>query len=228
MGMRLPKLVLWVGVGLASAVALPRRAAAADPAAGPELALRVGYGIPTGNLQSGTSLDSYVSSTIPLVLEGGYRVDSSLFLGLRFQYAFANLKDPNALTSCGNNASCDGSVTTLGLEGIYRFVPDQTFAPWVGLGGGYEWASADYTRQNVNGDVGVTNKGFQAMFMLGGDVRVNDHLVLGPSVEAQLGRYDNNAGHVRAGNFTMSTGGDITNTAWHTWIVLGVRGAYGF
>jgi hypothetical protein len=200
-------------------------AAAGSPRySGPELALRLGVAIPTGSVSSGTSLDTYAATAVPLIVEGGYRVDPSLFFGARFEYAFPDLKNPNG--SCSGNTSCSGSVVTLGAEGIYRFVPEQTFAPWLGVGFGYEWASADYDRPNAG--AGVTNKGIQALVQGGGDVRVNAQLVLGPFIEAAFGRFDSADTRVRLGNTTTETSADIANTAWHTWVALGVRGAFGF
>jgi hypothetical protein len=64
--------------------------------------------------------------------------------------------------------------------------------------------------------------------MAGGDYRVNQQLVLGPAVEASFGRFDTVASEVRTGLGTTSNEMDITDTAWHTWVTLGIRGAWGF
>lgn len=194
------------------------------PDRGAELALRSGVAIPFGETQDGTNLDQYASSAIPFILEAGFRIDSSLFVGGRFGYGLAQLKNPNNICT---NASCDGSVISLGLEAIYRLMPYQTFAPWVGLGGGYEWASADSSGQTISG--GFTLSGLQGLVMVGGDYRANEHLVLGPFLEAAFGRYDSTEGYIRGPNgATTTTTSDIMNTAWHTWLTLGVRGAFGF
>jgi hypothetical protein len=224
--MRIPA-ALAVG-SLALALAGPARAApsAPPPDHGPEVALRTGVAIPAGSVRDGTSLDSYASSAVPLVLEGGYRVEPDLFVGARFQYAFAQLKDPNATQTCGGNTSCSGSDVQLGVEGIYRFLADQRFAPWLGLGFGYEWASADYDSQNIG--EGGTNKGFFGLAQAGGDARVNGALVLGPFLDVAFGRFDSAETHAHFGNMSGSMTSDITNTAVHTWITVGVRGAFGF
>ena len=138
------------------------------------------------------------------------------------QYGFPQLKNPNG--GCSGNVSCDGSVVMLGLESTYRFQPEATFAPWLGVGFGYEWASADFSAPNAGG--GATDKGFQALVQAGGDVRVTPKLVLGPFLEASFGRFDSADTRVRFLNTTTQTSADITNTAWHTWVTLGVRGAF--
>jgi hypothetical protein len=199
-----------------------------SPDSGAELALRVGVALPFGEVSSGSNLDSAVSNTVPLILEGGYRLDSNLFFGARFQYAFANFKKPNGL--CVGNASCGGSDVALGVEALYRFNPSSTFAPWLGLGAGYEWLNEDITpgNPNINASTSLSVKGFQGLLQLGGDVRVTNKLVLGPFIEAAFGRYESVSNTTTLGNTTTDTSADITNTAWHTWLTLGIRGAFGF
>jgi hypothetical protein len=208
-------------------VVFPAAQAAAQgapvPDRGAEVAVRTGLALPFGDTDANNSFDQYASSAIPLVVEAGFRVDSHLFLGGRFGYAFANVKNPGGL--CTNNTSCGGAVVTLGIEGIYRLMPEETFAPWLGLGLGYDWTSVDVTTQNANFGGSATYSGFQGILMAGGDYRVNQQLVLGPAVEASFGRFDTVASEVRTGLGTTSNEMDITDTAWHTWVTLGIRGA---
>lgn len=202
-------------------------ASAAEPLPpdhGVEAAVRLGLAIPAGSIQDGTSLDSYAGSAVPLVLEAGWRIDPNLFVGARFLYAFPQLKNPNG--SRGNGTSCDGFDTHLGVEGVYRFLADRTFAPWAGVGIGYEWASADYNRANIG--AGATNRGFEGLVQGGGDVRLSSQLVLGPYAEVALGRFETQDVRGRLGNTSTDTTMDIANTAVHTWISFGVRGAFGF
>lgn len=203
--------------------ALARAQGAPVPDRGAEVAVRTGLAIPFGSTAEGSDFDQYASSAIPLLIEAGFRVDSHLFLGGRFGYAFPNLKNPNNVCT---NASCDGSVVTLGIEAIYRLMPEETFAPWIGGGLGYDWTAFDASTQNAS--AGGTYSGFQGLLMAGGDYRVNQQLVLGPAVEASFGRFDTVASHARIGNLNTSNETDITDTAWHTWITLGIRGAWGF
>jgi hypothetical protein len=191
---------------------------------GPELALRTGLALPFGEVDGsgGNNLDGYAGSAIPIGISGGVRIDQTLFFGARFQYAFPQMKNPAG--SC-ENVSCDGSGVQVGLEGSYRFTPDAKFAPWVGLGGGYEWWRADYFTQNAG--LGGTVRGFQGFVHGGGDVRVGPQLVVGPFAEVSFGRFDHSTGRVRVGNTTNETPSDIADTALHTWVTLGVRGAFG-
>jgi len=196
-------------------------------ASGPEIALRSGLALPFGDVDGGANrnLDRFAGSAIPLVVEVGYRVDPTLFVGARFDYAFPQLKNPTAGANC-SDISCDGSVLRLGLEGIYRFLPGDKFAPWVGLGAGYEWMTADYF--GTDGGLGQTVRGFHGLLQGGGDIRVGPQLVLGPFVELSMGRFDSATTRARAFNITTETDDDISDTAWHSWLTLGLRGAFGF
>jgi hypothetical protein len=200
-------------------------AAQSSPDSGPEVAVRLGFGLPFGEIESGTNLDRYASSVVPIVFEGGYRLDSSLFLGALFQYGFAQMKNPNG--TCDGGTSCDGSVVRLGAEALYRFVPERIFAPWLGLGFGYEWLTANYTAANAA--VSGSFTGYQFLILqAGGDYRVREKMFIGPFVDVSLGRFDHASGTVRVGNINTSSDRDIANTAWHTWVTFGLRGAFGF
>jgi hypothetical protein len=208
----------FIALTLASAAARAQGA----PDQGVEVAVRTGLALPFGSIQNGSNLDSYASSAVPIIIEGGYRLDSNLLFGARFQYGFPQLKNPNG--GCSGNVSCDGSVVMLAAEAAYRFQPEATFAPWAGVGFGYEWASADFTAPNAGG--GATNKGFLGLVQVGGDIHIAPKFVLGPFLEASFGRYDSADARVRIFNTVTESSGDITNTAWHTWVTLGARGAF--
>jgi hypothetical protein len=220
--MKIPALIAIGSLGLAVSTGA-WAAQPLPPDHGVEAAVRLGLAIPAGSIQDGTSLDSYAGSAVPLVLEAGYRLDPSLFVGARLLYAFPQLKNP--MGSCAN-VSCDGFDMGLGVEGVYRFLADQKFAPWAGAGIGYEWASEDINRANVGG--GATYRGFEGLLQGGGDVRMSSQLVLGPYAEVAFGRFETTDGRARLGNTTTETTMDITNTAVHTWISFGIRGAFGF
>jgi hypothetical protein len=203
-------------------------ARAQHPGSGPELGVRAGLAVPFGQVRGGDDqeLNSFVSTAIPLGLEAGYRFDSNLVLGVRFHYAFPQLKNP--VGNC-DNTDCNGSGTLVGLQGLYRFAPDTRFGPWAGLGIGYEWWAADYvgTIAGVAAGGGATVRGFQGSLQAGGDIHVARQFTLGPYLEFATGRFDSATTRVRAGNTTNSTPEDIADTAWHSWLTLGVRGGFG-
>jgi outer membrane protein W len=115
------------------------------------------------------------------------------------------------------------------LNALYRFMPEQRFAPFVGVGAGYEWYSAKGTG-NIGGFTGSTSttvRGFEFLNLQGGaDYRLSGNSVIGPFASFSLGRFDSYSTQVTTGTTTTSTNGDINNTAMHEWLLLGVRGAF--
>jgi hypothetical protein len=227
------RLSAFVVLGFLFVILLPSAAFAQSvPVAGPEVALRTGLALPFGSIRGGATardLDLYASTVVPIVVEGGYRIDPSLFVGLRFQYAVPQLEDPNPTFACGGGNACRGSVVQLGAEAIYRVLASRRFAPWLGLGAGYEWLSADYKTTNAATNLGFggTNRGFQGLVQVGGDLRVGQKVVLGPFVEVAAGRYTRAENRGFLGAMSGSMDVDITDVTWHGWVTLGLRAAFG-
>jgi hypothetical protein len=196
------------------------------PDGGIEVALRTGVALPYGQLWNGMKLKSYASVVIPFVVEAGYRFKPGLFLGGRFQYGYAFAHNP--VGSC-RDISCDGSVITVGAEALYRAPSWAAFAPWVGLGLGYEWADADITFSSVPQSTNsYSYRGLQGLVQIGGDGRVGRQVVLGPFVEVAIGQFDKAEEHTHSAYFDATIDLLTTSPAWHAWLSLGVRGAYGF
>jgi opacity protein-like surface antigen len=205
------------------------RADAQQPAVpdrpGFDLGVRAGYAIPFGKATgSATANLNDTLNAIPLVLEAGYRFNSAFTAGVLFQYAIGQWKE-NSTTGCGSNGlSCSASVVRLGAEAIYHFAPGR-FAPWGGLGFGYEWLNTDLSMgsDSLKGTV----RGFELLTLqAGGDFRLAPQFVLGPFLSFSIGRYEAFSLDATPGVGVTSGSGDITNTAIHEWLQFGVRGTF--
>jgi outer membrane protein W len=212
---------------LAPVTAAAQQAPQAASYSGGELGLRLGYALPFGESSQGSNLDNGVSAQIPLILDAGYRFNPNMFAGVFLGYGFGQIKDQN--NGCNNaNANCSASVIRLGLDVLYRFVPEQRFAPFVGVGAGYEW----FRLQGATGILGglsgsSTVSGFEFLnVQAGGDYRLSGNSVIGPFASFSLGRFDNFSTKLTTGGTTTTTSGDINNTAMHEWLLIGVRGAF--
>ena len=204
-----------------------QQAPVANNYSGGEIGLRLGYGLPFGEASQGNNLDGGVSGQIPLILDAGYRFNPNVFAGILFGYGFGQIKDQN--NGCNNaNASCSASVIRLGLDVLYRFVPEQRFAPFVGVGAGYEWFHFQGGTSLLGGvTASSTVSGIEFVnLQAGADYRLSGNSVVGPFASFSLGRFDNISTKVTTGNNTATTEGDINNTAMHEWLLIGVRGAF--
>jgi len=191
---------------------------------GIDLAVRVGYAIPFGDVDGRAgSLSSRVSGAVPFILEAGYRFDRHFTLGPYFQYAVAQINQ-NASTLCTAQTDCSGWVVRAGVEGLYHLAPASVVTPWVGLGLGYEWANySGRAVGNANGFSAGANGWEFLNLQLGGDVQLAPSLTVGPFVSFSIARYANESGSLIP---QLSESATVSNPAVHEWLQLGVRFAF--
>lgn len=188
------------------------------PDHGFEVGLRLGYGQPFGEFSEGNdSVASKISPSIPLVLEGGYHLVSPVIVGALFQYSDLGL----TFSGCDYvGAGCHGSQMLVGVFGRYRYLLNNRFQLWGGLGAGYEWFS-------IQGQKGTfAFKGFEVTrFEIGGDLLAKRRITIGPFVSLSLSRFEwgrnSLAGEPDYVNLDASGGSDLRR--WHEWLMLGVR-----
>lgn len=172
--------------------------------------LRTGWGIPLGQRASGQDFSDGIIGQIPIWLDLGWQATPKFMVGLYFSYGFVLLEDE----ACPEGADCSASDVRLGAQVQFSFSPRKPVDFWLGGGAGYEWANA--TIDNTN----ASSHGFEfLMLQLGVDFGGDDSgsTVFGPFAAFTVGRFDK----AKAGGQSV----DITDTAFHNWLFLGVRGA---
>jgi hypothetical protein len=193
-------------------------APAGPPESGVSIALSVGYGLPMGNVSGSQKMTDLYSGAVPLQLDVGWRFTPNLYLGGFFQYSFAFIssKQESACTLNGWTG-CSGGVLQFGADFVYTILPYAKFAPYVGLGLGWEIASLNYT--SASQSVSESVSGFQfARIILGGDFRVGSAFRIGPFVNFSLGQFSSLSSPNAAAN------GTISDKAIHSWLQFGIRG----
>jgi outer membrane protein W len=173
----------------------------------------LGFGIPLGKT-TGDDTALEFSNKFPIWLDLGYRITPSILVGLYGQYAPATLKCPTGFFCSG------ASVMRFGVQFLYGFAPDATFAPWAGLGVGYEIANATLTNAGVERKFDLKGVEFLNL-QAGADYMVSKSVGIGPFLSFSLGRYS-------TGSFEFegrTESGGIGKKEFHEWLVLGVRGA---
>ncbi len=225
------KLLAVMLVVAATVAAAPTRA----EDSGFSFGLRAAYGIPMGDLASGASFGDSFSGAIPLWLDAGYRFDKNWGAGVYFQYGFASVADAtkNAAAAdlglSGITASgWSGTDVRVGLQGTYNFMPDASFAPWVGLGLGYEWATTkfDVSYLGQSGTASIGYHGFEAVLQVGGDFKASPNFSVGPFAAMTFAQFSSGTVDATIAGQTASQSGDITNKAFHEWLQLGLKGTF--
>ncbi len=187
--------------------------------------LRAGYALAMGDVEQNVKLSDMVSGGVPIWLDVTYRFTKNISAGGYFQYAFAFVNKDNLTvngvpcTTAG--VSCSASQMRFGIEGFYNFMPDATFAPWVGLNIGYEIATLNGEAGGVSGS--LSSKGFEFVgLQVGGDYKLAPNFTVGPFLTFNIGQYSTQSSDVGG----TSASQDIANTAMHEWLQFGVKGTF--
>jgi hypothetical protein len=199
-------LALVVSVASAQAPAPLEDQTPPPPESGVEIAGRVGYGIPLGDITSGIAVKGIMSGNLPLGLELGYRINHRWFAGAFLHYGLAQVKD------CSAGSSCSGFDLRTGIEGQYHLLPrERAFDPWLGLGIGYEIFQTT-TDSGAGVSTTLDARGIDFAELSGGfDYRLSDGVAIGPWL------------NVSVGQFSTLRSEDIGSKAIHLWIELGAR-----
>ncbi|HMJ11118.1 MAG TPA: hypothetical protein VK524_06900 [Polyangiaceae bacterium] len=177
------------------------------------IALRVGWGIPQGEQQTGVDAADRSLGMLPVWLDLGYRVTTHLLVGVYAHYAFA------FVNACPAGADCNASDVRFGLQAQWHFGARQSIDHWVGIGTGFEIYEEEVE--------GVTRRftGFEYVnLQLGEDFSLGHRLGLGPFVSVSLGEFrhlEQSMGRRRLSDE------EIPASALHLWAVLGLRLSFG-
>lgn len=187
--------------------------------AGVYLGGRLGVGIPGGEIEKDAKLGDFVSWTVPVQLEAG-------FGGERFSAGGYLRIAPGKLDSAvadgcdALGASCSVFDLAIGAQLDFRFAPGNA-GPWVGGFAGYEVLRYDFA---IGGsEASVSAKGWE-LGAQGGIDFAWGVLRMGPYGSIGLGQFTKST--VESGGASASQ--EIADKAIHTWIQLGMRGAFAF
>lgn len=139
------------------------------------LAARLGYGIATGESQTGRKVEGGV---VPLQVDALYALGFGLRVGVYGSYGI--------LTGLPDGVD-NGTQTRLGGQ-VHFSLPVPVVKPWVGAGIGYEWVSNDTTLSGTKTKSSVS--GLELFNLQAGlQFSVLPLLSLGPYVQYQRGTY---------------------------------------
>ncbi len=201
----------------------PIAASASAPLGRFFLGLRLGYGLPMGEVVSDDDMTDTTAGQIPLGFDFGYMVSTHFMLGLYAQYGFGRLGEDFADACDSQGISCSVSDVRFGAQVQYHISPSEKVNPWLGFGVGYEVLTLNASRGENEGSRSA--KGFEFVNLQGGlDFAAARGVGIGPFFSLSFGQYDTMA----ADNGTRSESEDIPSDerAMHEWITFGLRGAF--
>lgn len=185
---------------------------------------RLGVAIPFGKLDGrdadNQKLNDFVSASIPIWLDAGYRFNGRWYVG-----AYGIIAP--AITNGSNCPDCSAANYKIGVNGHVHILPEGAVDPYFGYGLGYEVVTV--TVKNVAlaaggfGERSLSAKGFEfANVQFGLDIRVTDLVRIRPFVSLALDMTTSYS--VTNGNISSSTT-DVDTTV-HEWLSFGVGGVF--
>lgn len=128
-------------LGVAS-VALFIFAAGVAPAQAPgiELGVRLGYGIPVGAAVPDSDLKRNIAAEVPVWIDLGYRLNPQWMIGL---YGLGLMTRDDKRLCESYHVDCSLHDLRLGAHAQYHVLAPARLDPWLGVGLGYEWLTAD-------------------------------------------------------------------------------------
>lgn len=212
-----------------------RVAVAPEDRTGFSAGLRLGLGVPVGKagedlLGAERDLNDLTPWRAPVWVDVGYAVSGAATIGAYAQIGAGAVGD-----SC--QGDCDWSDVRAGVQAEWRFVPGAAVNPWLGVGVGWEWLSfRQLIRAEVPDGMGGTEPasgrvserfgGPEAMLQGGVDFQVEDALRIGPYASATLSQYLTDSFECTPATDLCPAGSSIEGSAFHSWIGVGLRGAY--
>jgi len=203
--------------------AAPPYAAATSSDRGLSFGVRTGWSFPIGALQKNDSMRSNFTGMVPIWLDAGYRASKHLYLGAYFQLGPLFVSDDVC-----RNLSCSGSDLRFGINAHWHFkwIIDGgawagRFDPWIGIGTGYESATARLSTP-AGARSSETDYGFEyGNIQLGGDYQA-DQWRLGPFASLSVAQY----ARLSRDEPTGSPSYDIEHPTAHLWLSFGLRFQY--
>jgi len=182
--------------------------------------LRVGYGVPIGNVYENQSLSEIASGLYNIEGAADLIIMRRIVLGAHIGGGIASPGDGFSSACDASGASCTVWNFDVGLNAEFRFLPPPSrINPWVGLGVSYEVLGVGESNDETN--ISANFSGVDVDITGGLDFQLGP-LGLGPFLTYRFGTYSSTNLTVNGEQDTA----DITHTASHSWLLLGLRARY--
>jgi hypothetical protein len=187
----------------------------------------LGLSIPMGDVASSVAMDEYIQRAIPLEVSLRAALAPQLTGGAYLNYAPGTLND-DLDSSCPAGETCSIYTWGFGVMGEYALgAPAEGgggFIPFIGARAGLSWMTL---KEELDGDWAKAGfKGWEFGVQGGIDTPISETATIGGFVGLTVGQY--NTVFVAFSDSSIGDDSmDITDTAMHQWLTIGVRGKFG-
>lgn len=195
--------------------------------AGIVLGARAGWAFPMGEVRDGLDLDSVVRGQIPLQVDLGWRFADQFTLGAYVRLAPGVVAN-NIEDACdASRVDCDGPFGFAAGGQLELTLTPGRAGPWVGAFGGFESLNFDDVPRGIDetGRIDFKFRGWEAGLQGGIDFAWGV-LAIGPYASVSIGRYTDTERDVSGDDVIIDV--EEEDEANHTWIQVGLRGAFAF
>lgn len=191
------------------------------------LGMRAGYAVPFGDAGDGASLSDLAKGAVPVQVDVDYRLTNAWRMGVSLSFGPARVADAakTALEAGGLREVGDHRQQVLAFQVARAFNTSGSFAPWVGVEGGYEWTRYAGGRLASGLETEVGRSGFTGAVLVGGDYAVSPRFTVGPYVAVDLGRYTQDLTWVENDGASST---DIRDRGLHQWVRAGIKATWIF
>lgn len=180
-----------------------------------------------GSAVQSSDLAKNIAGKIPLWGELGYRIDPKWMVGAYALYGFGLLSGDEQRICDANKVSCSASDLRIGAQVHYHIVPLGKIDPWLGIGFGYEWLTADANFGANQTLASATLRGWEFVNLQGGVDWVASHdVAIGPFVSFSFAEYTHASTDCSGSACGSGVNESLDGKALHNWVVIGVRGAF--
>jgi hypothetical protein len=171
---------------------------------------RIGYALPSGDIEKGAPMKDSISGTVPIQLDAGMSVLGVLSLGIYGSYGPSRLAKDLKDSAC-SGVSCSGQQLRAGVQ-LNASPPVVLKSLWGGL-----FAGVEQQKLSV-GAADATYRGWEAGLQLGYDFSVLPFIKMGPYASYSLAQFTSTSGDAA----------EIGTKARHTAFTFGLRGLFDF
>lgn len=204
------------------------------------LGLRLGYALPFGDFSTDDALADTIAGALPITFDAAVRL-KGVELGLYGQLLVGFAGD-DLETGCSD---CSVFGFRFGAQANYHMLPGKMVDPWIGLGVGIERVAFSESRTvqavttsgsivEIDIDRRTTFDALPELTLQAGVDIGGEPIAIGPFVSISAAQYSSYEIEVDCNDFRCaqttlsSVSGDVPSDeqAWHSWLIVGVRGNY--
>jgi hypothetical protein len=190
------------------------------------LGLRIGYGVPGGDLQKNDTYSSNLKSSTPFQLDAMFKTSTSTAAGIYLGYAVNTIAGPAKDLCSSGGLSCSSNTVRAGLQFTGELLDLGLVGLWGGVGTGYE--AANFKASGPGSKIDAQYRGWEwATISVGADLKPLKLFSAGLYASYGFGQFTVYSQKGDVGGFSIDSAGGLgSEKATHNMFTIGLRGMF--